>query len=146
MKIPSLSINGNFYHGTTTVKGDDPFIHFDFCGDFDGIWFADNEETATEFAECFGTEDRTVIIYSVKIKTSRIANIDGRLATELMEYYCVNDLREVIPFLKGKGFKGWKTIGGINGQLYNDYCLFDKYLPHIKEVKKIENCVPSLTQ
>lgn len=138
MRIPSTTINGTFYHGTSIELHETPFNNFILNGDWDGVWFADNENIAQQFGEQFGLEDRSLVIYSVNIKCSRIAVIDLPLFLKLKESYDIEDFRELIPILKEKGFNGWKTIGSIDYLTYDDYCIFNPSLPTIIETKILQ--------
>lgn len=136
-KIPSKTINGIFYHGTSLPVDDGPFSEFKFSGDWEGIWFSDEKDISIKFGERWISEDRSLFIYEVKIKTARIANISFNLWEELKEYYCMEDMRELIPILRNLGFKGWQTIGSIDYSPYNDYCIFYTDIPKILKTEKL---------
>jgi hypothetical protein len=127
MKIPSIKINGIFYHGTVIERGDVPFTKF--CTDYsdwNAIWFTEDEAVAREFSDNACRRDSDInIVYKVKIRAKKISHISYELYKELIEYYGEPDLREVIPELINKGFHGWVTIGSLGSIPYDDYAIFD---------------------
>lgn len=139
-KIYKIKMDGIFYHGTTlrdddTEIFDEPSVRH---GDYDAVWFTDEEHIAEEFADNWG-EDNTCVIYRVKIKENKIADIPYHTFTDLLEYYDKSDLREIIPMLNDMGFNGWKTIGSIGHEQYEDYALFNTDNINVLEVKLLLN-------
>lgn len=130
MKIPKLRINGIFYHGSVIEEGEDIFRDFHLgYFDWNAIWFSVDEYIAEEFSAWRGdwSEDSTQIriCYQVNIKSTGIADIPFELSQRIMEEWALDDFREAIQILENKGYKGWKTTGGIDNHIYDDYAMFD---------------------
>lgn len=136
IRIPKISIDNIFFHGTTT-QSDGVFLDINYDNsDWDAIWVADDENIAEEFSEDKKYDDDDILtVYKIKIKTKKIADIDFELSKRLSNYYELDDFRDMIDILKSKGFDGWKVNGSIGSKLYNDYAIFYSDLIEIGGVK-----------
>lgn len=118
---------GDFYHGSVIRDGE--FFSDLKIGhsDWEAIWFSSDEKVSDMFCDNWFDEEKgeIKIIFKCEIKLSTIADIDFNCFEEILEKWAIRDLREAIPTLKRMGYKGWKTIGSIGGDVYDDYAVFD---------------------
>lgn len=140
VKIPKIKITGIFYHGSIVGKDDDIFTNFNIGHyDWNAIWFASDEFIAEEFASWRGdwgdNSDEIKVCYKVSIKSTSIADITYELSQRIIEKWALNDLREAIDILSNKGYNGWKTTGGIDRHIYDDYAMFNLKGVKILEIK-----------
>lgn len=134
--IPKISIEGEFYHGTTLI--DDNFIsHLEIgYSDYDAIWFSWDESIAESFSSWHYTQDEGIkIIFQVELSSDNIAFLSDGVVEELKDFYGRFDIREAIPDLVNQGFDGWKTTGSIDEMVYDDFAIFDDDLIDIKSCK-----------
>lgn len=128
MRIPSIKLNGEFFHGTIIEKGESIFEEFqEGYSDWNAVWFSEDENISREFSEDknWGDENFINILYKVQINAKKIADISYELSEKISNYFDLDDFRDIIPELIKKKFQGWCVPGSIDTHKYNDYAIFD---------------------
>lgn len=141
LKIPKIKLNGTFYHGSFVGENDDLFdeLRVDYS-DYGAIWVADEETVAEEFSEWHSSDKKDIrFVFSIKIKTNKIAEISYNLYQDLLYEWGFSDLRDSIPILKKMGYNGWSTSGSLGYTSYNDIAIFNADLINIESVKLLLN-------
>ena len=135
LDLDTIELDGIYYHGTSLDKDDDFFQDFELGhSDWEAVWFSDNENIAEDFGDNWGNDDNVVIIYLVEIKSNDIVNISLDTFEEIKDFYGYEDLRESIPIL-AQEYDGWKTLGSIGSNIYDDIAIFNTKCIRIKQAK-----------
>lgn len=125
--VPTIELNDIYYHGTTIVNCEF-FNELEYgYSDWEALWFCDEEYIAEEFAEdrAHNIQDNIEVVFKVEIDSDKIASINPHIADEMMEFYGIEDFRDIIDILIEKGFEGWKVVGSIGENMYEDVAIFD---------------------
>lgn len=125
-RLRRLRLNDIYYHGWGMDNSDeeiDLWNEFGFgYSDYEAMWVTEEEQIAEEFSDWRGADIR--VVYKVQVKTTGIAEIDYPKSQDLMEYWGLEDFREIIDILKRYDYKGWSTPGAIGSNKYDDVALF----------------------
>jgi hypothetical protein len=121
--INNIEIDNIVYHGSIrNINNDINDLSLGYS-DWEAIWVTSEENIAKEFSD-FPTADEVQIIYKIKLTIKDIADINNDLAIELIEYFGLSDIRELIPILTDYGYNGWKVTGAISRHIYDDIAIF----------------------
>lgn len=136
--MPNITkIFGEYFHGTVMEKSE-PITALTMNGEFEAIWFTEEEEIAKEFVEyrVGGEEIKEYykVILSLEVKANKIIHLTYEETKNLNEKLEVDDFRENIPFLKKKKYNGWIIPGSIGYHKYEDMCVFYEKLIQVKGI------------
>ena len=126
LDLPTRSIDGIFYHGTTISEDDELFLHFNpsIYSDHDAVWVSSDEDISKDFADNWRHETSLTVVFKMNIQMDNFVELNKNAYENINEYYGFEDLREAIPILSER-FNGWITTGSIGRKIYDDICIFD---------------------
>jgi len=120
----TVSIDGEFYHGTMEDRGEIPNLQTGYY-DWDALWFSTEPDVADQFSDYRGGEG-VHVMWVANIKSDKIVYLNEQDFNDIKEHYGYEDLREAIHMFEQQGFDGWQTLGSIDWTQYDDFAIWNE--------------------